>query len=45
MFTLGESCQCMVLMVEGCNGPPPVLGEKNIIIVYSDSPNCCFGRE
>lgn len=29
MFTLGESSQCMVvLMVECCNGPPPVLGEK-----------------
>lgn len=45
MFTLGESSQCMVLMVECCNGPPPVPGEKNVIIVYSDSSNCCFGRE
>lgn len=28
-FTLGESSQCMVvLMVECCNGPPPVPGEK-----------------
>lgn len=39
MFTLGESSQCLlVLMVEWRNGPPPVPGEKNLIIVYSDSP-------
>lgn len=39
MFTLGESSQCLlVLMVECRNGPPPVPGEKNVIIVYSDSP-------
>lgn len=29
MFSLGESSQCVVLMVECCYGPPPVLrGEK-----------------
>lgn len=29
MFTLGESSQCLlVLMVECCNGPPPVREEK-----------------
>lgn len=28
LFTLEESSQCMVLMVECCNGPPPVPGEK-----------------
>lgn len=28
MFTLGESSLRMVLMVECCNGPPPVPGGK-----------------
>lgn len=46
MFNQGESRQ-WGWMVECCNGLPPVPagGKKKVIIVYSDSPNWCFGRE